>query len=461
MALFGGAPQGRNRQTRLDHLRAKWQKVGDMAAALPSPVIFVPGIMGSVLRDQYPVDPETVWSPLKLLIKSYERITLHPSDVRYELIEPARVAADQVFVLIYGEIIEEMRHNLTPQSDRPVPVYPFAYDWRKPLELVEVELAAFVDEVIDRTKLLRHYDKVGFGGRNFPAKVNLVGHSMGGLVIAGYIQSHGESKVDKIATIAAPFRGSVEAVAKVTTGVGALGDSPSSSREREAARVTPALYYLLPSFKGAVTADQGLSDDLFLPKAWQPGVIQTLASFIRMYGLEPDSPQARALELLKSMLDAAWKHRTRIEKLTLSDSKKWLAIVGLDEDTRVSMRISSDAGKPWFEFGGTRNDWHKGTPANDIYTGDNTVPYLGSRAKFIPTEELVCVVPKDFGFWEFKDKLLEKGGFHSSLPNMNLVQRLVVSHLKGQKSGDVWGRPAPDLAATERWDPPIADLRLA
>jgi len=72
-----------------------------MATSLPAPVIFVPGIMGSVLRDQYPVDPETVWSPLKLLIKSYERITLHPSDVRYELIEPARVSADQVFVLIY------------------------------------------------------------------------------------------------------------------------------------------------------------------------------------------------------------------------------------------------------------------------------------------------------------------------------------------------------------------------
>ena len=41
--------------------------------------------MGSALRDEYPVDPETVWSPFKLLLKSYERITPHPSDVRYEL----------------------------------------------------------------------------------------------------------------------------------------------------------------------------------------------------------------------------------------------------------------------------------------------------------------------------------------------------------------------------------------
>jgi len=416
--------------------------------------------MGSVLRDQYPVDPETVWSPLKLLIKSYERITLHPSDVRYELIEPARVNADQVFVLIYGEIIEELRHNLTPQADRPVPVFSFAFDWRQPLELIEDELATFVDEVIDRTKLLRHYNKAGYGTKDFPARVNLVAHSMGGLIVAGYVQSYGLGKVDKVATIASPFRGSLESVAKVVTGVGALGESPNSSREREAARVTPSLYYLLPSFNGAVSADQGLSDDLFVPEAWQPGVIQTLASFIRMYGLEQGAPQAQAVELLKSMLDAAWKHRTRIEKLTLSDSKMWLSIVGLDQDTRVTMHIESSGGKPWFELGAPRNDWHKGTPANDIFTGDNTVPYLGARAKFIPTQEVVCVTPGDFGFWEFKDKLLEKGGFHSSLSNMNLVQRLVVSHIKGEKYGDVWGRPAPDLGSNT-WDPPIANLRQA
>jgi len=429
-----------------------------MATSLPAPVIFVPGIMGSVLRDQYPVDPETVWSPLKLLIKSYERITLHPSDVRYELIEPARVSADQVFVLIYNEIIEEMRHNLTPQADRPVPVYPFAYDWRQPLDLVQAELATFIDEVIDRTKLLRHYYKVGYGGKEFPAKVNLVGHSMGGLVIAGYVQACGETKVNKVATIASPFRGSLEAVAKVTTGVGALGEAPGSSREREAARVTPALYHLLPSFKGAVSADEGLSDDLYVPEAWQPGVIQTLASFIRMYGLESGSAQTRAVELLKSMLDSAWAHRRGMEKLTLSDSKLWLSIVGVDESTRVAMHIRSSGGKPWFELESPRNEWHKGTPANSILTGDNTVPYQGARASFIPTEEVVCVVPGDFGFWEFKDKLLEKGGFHSSLPNMNLVQRLVVSHFKGEKYGDVWGRPAPDIGSAT-WDPPIAKLR--
>ena len=74
--------------------------------------------------------------------------------------------------------------------------------------------------------------------------------------------------------------------------------------------------------------------------------------------------------------------------------------------------------------------------------------------------QVVCVIPKDFGFSEIKDKLLERTGFHSALPNMNLVQRLVVSHLKGEKYGEIWGRSPPDLGS-KKWDPPIADLRPA
>jgi pimeloyl-ACP methyl ester carboxylesterase len=432
-----------------------------MTTPFPSPVIFIPGIMGSALRDQYPIDPEAVWSPLKLLVKAYERVTLHPSDTRYELIEPARVVADQVFGLVYSELVEELRHNLSPQADLPVPVFPFAYDWRQPLDQSEAQLAGFVDEVIGRTKLLRHYHAAGYGTPKFPAKVNLVGHSMGGLIIAGYLQKCGEERVAKVVSIASPLRGSLEAVAKTATGVGALGSSPGSSREREAARVTPALYHLLPSFKGAVVADPGIPADLYLPEAWQPGIVQTLASFIRMYGLNPKNPDAEAFELLKNMLNAAWRHRSRIEKLTLKNSKSWLAIVGVGETTRVTMRVSKDAaGKPHFQLadGDIRNEWHKGDSTKDIYTGDNTVPYLGARAKFIPTEQIVCVAPEDFSFWEFKDRLLEKTGFHASMPGMNLVQRLIVSHLRDRASGEVWGRPAPDLAPGTAWDPPIAGL---
>jgi len=41
-------------------------------------------------------------------------------------------------------------------------------------------------------------------------------------------------------------------------------------------------------------------------------------------------------------------------------------------------------------------------------------------------------------------------GLHASLPLMNLVQRRVISFLRGTKTGDLWGRPLPGVT---RWDP--------
>jgi len=407
------------------------------------------------------VSPESVWSPFKLLVKAYDRVTPHPSDTRYEVQEPARVVADQVFDIIYSEFIEELRHNLSFRADEPVPVFPFAYDWRQPLEVTETQLAAFIDEVIDRTRLLRHYHDAGYGSAKFPAQVNLAAHSMGGLVIAGYLQKNGQKKVNKIASIGSPFRGSLEAVAKTTLGVAALGGSPGSSREREASRATPSLYYLLPSFDGAVGAADGLKEDLFVPEAWQTGIVKSISEFIRMYGVDPANPDEQGLALLKKMLDGAWRYRTRLERLQLKATSDWLCIVGVDASTRVRMHVGKDdSGQPRFDLtdADMRNDWENANPVLRVNTGDNTVPYAGARSKFIPVEQLVCVTPGDFSFWEFRDRLLEATGFHSTLPSMNLVQRLVVSHFRGELYGDVWGRPAPDLPPGATWAPPLARL---
>src|SRR6266403_782932 len=432
----------------------------------PYPVIVLPGIMGSALRDEYPVSPETVWTPFKLVIKAYDRITAHPDNTRFELVEPARVVKDQLFAIAYSEFVEELRHDLSPQADQPVPVFPFAYDWRQRLEGIQEALDGFIDEVIDRTKLLRHYHKEGYGTAAFPGKVNLVGHSLGGLIIAGYLKDHGDAKVAKVATIASPFRGSLEAIAKVATGVAALGPSSGSSREREAARVTPSLYYLLSSFAGDVDAAPGLSDDLCLPTSWQPGIIDTLASFIKDFGLDASADDTirhqQALQLLTDLLNAARQHRANIENLVLSDSKQWLCIVGVDGKTRVRIHIDKDDnGKPQFDLSDNDvvNEYGDPDPAHHIFTGDNTVPYLGARTSFIPIEQVVCVSQDDFRILEFEDRLLAKSGFHAFMPTMDLVQRLVISHFKERQQGDVWGRPAPDLPEGTAWDPPINGLR--
>ena len=181
----------------------------------------------------------------QLCLRSIRRSDCIRINRQYELREPARVVSGDLFDIPYKEFIEELRDNLTEDEDEPVPVFPFPYDWRQPLRLTEKELGHFIDEVIERTKLLPHYHKDCYGKQ---PKVNLVGHSMGGLIIAGYIATSGSEKVHKVASLGSPFRGSPEVVDRITTG-------GSSSRERTSARITPALYHLLPEYDAAVCTE--------------------------------------------------------------------------------------------------------------------------------------------------------------------------------------------------------------
>ena len=433
---------------------------------LPNPVILVPGITATVLRDEYPVSPETVWSAV--LKKEYERVALHPDLLRYEALEPARVRADQIFELAYREPVEELRHNLTQRSDAPVPVFPFPYDWRQPLETVERQLRGFIDEVIDRTSLMRHYFADGY--RRDSGKVNLVGHSMGGLVIAGTLQRFGQdSRVAKVVTLASPYRGSLEAVLKITTGMANLGSNDSSSRERETARLTPALYQLLPSFAGAAEAGPGAPDSLLAPSAWQPSVIQTIVQYLEVHGQRAMSPTevlGAATVLFNGLLNLAREHRERLEKFLLHQAglgeDDWLCVVGVGSETRVFIRIELDAtGTPKLVIDNNaqmQDRWEATDPNERIRTGDGTVPYLGARASFIPVEKVVCVTPGDFGYWEVQDKLLTRvAGFHGILPNMDMLHRLIIRFFTGAADpyGNTWGRVPPDLPDVGKWNPPL------
>jgi hypothetical protein len=63
----------------------------------------------------------------------------------------------------------------------------------------------------------------------------------------------------------------------------------------------------------------------------------------------------------------------------------------------------------------------------------------------------------DLSFFELKDKvMIALGGFHGLLPEVNLVQRLTVKHLRKQYSGKVWGRRFP---GADSWKPPITGLK--
>ena len=431
-----------------------------------NPVIIVPGITATYLRDEYPVPPEIIWSVIK---KDYARAGLHPDNLGLEATQPSLVRPDQVFEIVYEQLIEELRFNIRDREDDPVPVYPFSYDWRLPLESIDAALSAFVDEVIERTKLMRNYFEAGYSKQ---PKVNLVGHSMGGLIIAGYLQSRGGEKVDKVASLASPFQGSFESVIKITTGTANLGTTAPSSRERKAARLTPSLYYLMPSFgNGLEMVGDDLPDTLFDRGAWQPSILTTIEEYIRLHGVDGKKRKpkikSQAEGVFDDMLARGKSHRERIDGLQLQDAglsaKDWLCVVGVNAVTRVRLVVEQRDGEPSFVFRSSDrfDGWDDSDERLQRMTGDGTVPFEGSIPKFLPYESLVCVAPADFGYWEMQDRMaMQAGGFHGILPNMNMLHRLIVRHFTGRadRYGNTWGRPAPGVTAA-RWNPPVDDLR--
>ena len=432
------------------------------ASDMPNPVIVVPGITATDMQDDYSLPPEKVWTTI--WPRKHDRLALYPSppssefDRLYELREPALIRSGGPFPLVYREMVEELREELDPTDKIRTPVYPFSYDWRQPLEVTARTLREFISEVIRRTKLMLVYRKSQWPD---DPKVNLVGHSMGGLVIAGALTSKKEpvhevaKLVDKIATIGTPWHGSCDAVTKIVTGGGALGNNSQGSRERRTARLTPSLYYLLPSYENAV---HGISD-IFNGKGWQEGVSKQLGeAIVEVEGDKGYSCNlARGKKRLDKYLNNAKEYRERIAQWKV-DEEKILIIAGIGEKTLISVHVvdGEEAGKSRFLFHDEDN--------KHIGDGDGTVPSKSSIPPFVDQIKppVVCVSREDLsflgdtpeqmfamlaGFHESIPGMRSIPGMHAFMPKMNLVLRLLVRFLSNQDDthNNTWGRRHPDV----------------
>ena len=420
-----------------------------------NPVIVIPGITATGLVDEYPLKPDELWT--MVFEKEYERIALHPDDRRYEAVEPALVRPGQPFP-VYHDLIRALRHELSPRADQPTPVYAYPYDWRMDIGLSAAKLGAFVDEVLARTRLLRHYTNAR------DLRADLVGHSMGGLLICEYLSRYGaRSRIGKVATIATPYLGTIEAIVKIATGMSLLTGNEPKEREREAARLTPAVYQLFPSYAGATVDELGRDVDMYRSGNMQLSVTESLTEFVRIYsaGTRSTERRGKAERILADLLAAARRHRAVVEdfkpssgSITQSD---WLAIVGVGQRTRIQLTVRRSRRGPWFVIDGSQfiNELDSANPESRR-TGDGTVPLAGAVPPFLASTRLVCVTEDDLDVFELRDRLLvDLGGFHGLLPRVNLVQRLVTRHLLPTYRGPVWGRRLPGSGS---WNPPIAGL---
>ena len=423
---------------------------------LQNPVIVIPGITASGLVDRYPLDADEIWS--MIINREYERLALHPDNLRFEAIEPADVAVGRLFPL-YDDLIKALRHELSPRADHPTPVFAFPYDWRMDIGQSARQLKEFIDEVIARTRLMRHYS--GSSG----LRVDLAGHSMGGLIIGELLAEFGPAaSVGKVATTGTPWHGSIEAIVKIATGMSLLTGSDPQEREREAARVTPALYQLLPGYPGAVVNESGNDIDIFSPANMQVSIVDSLAEFVRIYSVDTRAAdrRKRAEAILAEMLEAAKRHRATIRRLgtkaTSVAQSDWLVLAGVGQKTRLQLTVERDRRGPRFVVAEHQfvNELSPDSPTSRR-TGDGTVPLPAAIPPFLPEKNVVCVSEGDLGYMEFRDRILvEFGGLHAFLPRVNLVQRLVIKHFRPSYRGRVWGRRVPGSSS---WNPPIDGLQ--
>jgi hypothetical protein len=96
-----------------------------------------------------------------------------------------------------------------------------------------------------------------------------------------------------------------------------------------------------------------------------------------------------------------------------------------------------------------------------ILTGDGTVPFEAAIPNFLKPENIVCVTPDDYGYWEVQDRVVAGvAGFHAIMCNMDMLHRPIVRHFTGRPDigGNTWGYPAPGVAP-EKWAPAVRPLR--
>lgn len=409
------------------------------------PVIVVPGITATSLDDFYALPPQHVWSTL--WHKQYHRLPLHPDDQRYDALEPALIGPVSPASLVYGDLIQALRHELGPDENH-APVFPFAYDWRQSCARSGAKLAAFIKQVRERCALMPQYKGCGF-------MIDLVAHSMGGLLAAWCLKNGGSSLgVRRVVSLGSPFRGSVDALLKMIIGKGGWTGQEPRDWEREAARTIPSLYQLLASYPGAVIAKQGAPVDLFQPGAWQKSIPASLNRFARSCHAGTSGKDMFAGYLAQAKEFSEQIAGLELDSMLPEGEEGWLAIAGVGAPTQVAIANAPapDGNGFRFEVLDDRNAWpdDKENPA----TGDGTVPFLGSIAGFLPREKMVCVCPQDFSRWELKDLAVSHlAGFHAALPGVNLVQRLVIRHLDETYHGHCWAWKPPGVAPGA-WQPP-------
>lgn len=233
-----------------------------------TPVIFIPGIMGSPLYDDQPTynelsPDEYIWANIGRLsnpsdlsdsfldvlsldedgtgpANSLYNIKVAPlrydpgNDLQYQLNQYPLTVYKGLFDYFINEGYILDNGNTTPPPGTNL--FCFPYDWRKSIAFNSLELKNFIDDVLFWT------------GQN---EVNIVSHSMGGLVFKQFIKDNQtyKSKIKNVVFAGTPHLGAPKILGTMISGYldGFLDLIINPNKLRSISRNMPSAYQLFPS----------------------------------------------------------------------------------------------------------------------------------------------------------------------------------------------------------------------
>ena len=131
---------------------------------------------------------------------------------------------------IFKSLIDALKANNYSGTD----IFVFPYDWRLNLKDTIIKL----EEKIQDIKY-----------QNDTQKIDIVAHSMGGLLIKDYIREYGDSSIDKLIFVGTPHIGAPKAGKTILEGDRLGIPWLNTESVKTVAQNSPALYQLIPNEK--------------------------------------------------------------------------------------------------------------------------------------------------------------------------------------------------------------------
>ena len=213
------------------------------------PVIIVPGILGSYLNRV--LDNQEVWVDGAALLISrddnyLDELKFDTSGNEIINMNATGIIESVLGAAQYGNLIQKFKDD---DYQLGIDLFLFYYDWRLDIELSSLGLDSVINQAIAQSPT---------------GKVNIIAHSMGGLVAKDYLMRNGDASVNKLIFAGTPHLGAPKAFNALNYGddfdLKFIGLGLNKNKAKDIAQNMPAVYELLPSREYVNQAGSYVSD---------------------------------------------------------------------------------------------------------------------------------------------------------------------------------------------------------